>query len=185
MAGSICSVPNGSQTSGSLGSSRASAQNDAAASKPAAARLPAGLTPQQQVLTAELAAADRHVRAHEQAHLSAAGPFATSGASYSVITGPDGKQYAVSGEVSLDTSPVLGDPAATIQKARVIEAAANAPADPSSQDWAVATAAAAMEQAAEMELANSQQATAPSRVASAYGQQSGAEDTQHLLSMTA
>jgi hypothetical protein len=146
---------------------------------------PACLTPQQQVQISELAATDRHVRAHEQAHLAAAGPYATSGASYSIITGPDGKQYAVGGEVRLDTSPVLGDPAATIQKARVIEAAANAPSDPSSQDRAVAAAAAAMEQAAELELAKSKQSSVPSLVASAYGQASDDARAQHLLSMTA
>jgi len=148
-------------------------------------RVPAGFTTQQQALISELAATDRHVRAHEQAHLAAAGPFATSGASYSIVTGPDGKQYAVGGEVSLDTSPVSGDPKATIQKARVIEAAANAPSDPSSQDRAVAAAAAAMEQAAELELAKSQQAAVPSPVKLAYGQKTHAEAAQHLLSMTA
>jgi len=76
--------------------------------------LAAGLTPQQQALISELAATDRHVRTHEQAHVAAAGPFATSGASYSIVTGPDGKQYAVGGEV--DTSPVSGDSKATIQR---------------------------------------------------------------------
>jgi hypothetical protein len=78
---------------------------------------------------------------------------------------------------------VLGDPAATIQKARVIEAAANAPSDPSSQDRAVAAAAAAMEQAAELELAKSQQSSAPSLVDAAYSQAS-ADEISHLLSMT-
>lgn len=96
-----------------------------------------------------LSATDRHVRAHEQAHLAAAGPYATGGPSYSYATGPDGNQYAVAGDVTLDVSPVSGDPEATIQKAKVIEAAANAPADPSSQDRAVAAEAAMMEAAAE------------------------------------
>lgn len=101
---------------------------------------------------ARLAATDRHVRAHEQAHIAAAGGYARGGPSYSYITGPDGKRYAVAGEVSLDVSPVRGDPEATIQKARTIQAAANAPADPSSQDRAVAAAAAQMEQAAYREI---------------------------------
>lgn len=184
MPGSISAASGGSQASGSPAASRGSAQNDAAPTEAAPAGLAAGLTPQQQALISELAATDQHVRAHEQAHLAAAGPFATSGASYSIVTGPDGKQYAVGGEVSLDTSPVSGDPKATIQKARVIEAAANAPSDPSSQDRAVAAAAVAMEQGAELELAKLQQAAVPSLVKSAYGQKSDAE-ARHLLSMKA
>src|SRR5579871_6985549 len=75
---------------------------------------------------ARLAATDRHVRAHEQAHLAAAGPYAIGGPSYSYAMGPDGHRYAVGGEVSLDTSPDPSDPEATIEKAKVIQAAANA-----------------------------------------------------------
>jgi hypothetical protein len=101
---------------------------------------------------AKLAATDRRVRAHEQAHVAAAGGYVRGGPTYSYTTGPDGKRYAVGGEVNLDTTPVRGDPEATIQKARTLQAAANAPADPSSQDRAVAAAAAAMEQAAYREI---------------------------------
>ena len=96
-----------------------------------------------------LSATDRHVRAHEQAHLAAAGRYAAGGPSYTYTTGPDGRQYAVGGDVALDVSPVSGDPEATIQKAHVIEAAANAPADPSAQDRAIAAQAAMMEASAE------------------------------------
>src|SRR5437660_12427756 len=78
---------------------------------------------------------------------------ARGGPSYQYQTGPDGKQYAIGGEVSIDTSPVPGDPAATAQKARVVQAAANAPADPSTQDRQVAAQAARMEQQAILELA--------------------------------
>jgi hypothetical protein len=100
----------------------------------------------------KLAATDRHVRSHEQAHLVVAGPYAKGGPSYTYAQGPDGNLYATGGEVSLDVSPVEGDPEATIQKARVIQQAANAPVDPSSQDRMVASAAASMELAAEQEL---------------------------------
>ena len=102
---------------------------------------------------AELARVDQHVRSHEQAHLAAAGPYASGGPSYELKLGPDGKEYAVAGEVGIDTSPVEGDPEATIAKARVVEAAANAPVDPSSQDRRVAAQAAQMEQKALMEIA--------------------------------
>lgn len=131
-----------------------------------AAGSPGQLSAEQQAVVAQLAVIDRHVRAHEQAHLAAAGPYATSGPSYGYTVGPDGNLYATSGEVSLDVSPDPSDPEATIQKARVIEAAANAPADPSMQDRMVAAQAAQMEQAAEQELAARDQRAHP-----AYGSQ--------------
>ena len=117
---------------------------------------PDGLTAEERAIIAELAQTDREVRAHEQAHLAAAGGLAR-GVSFSYTTGPDGKQYAVGGEVSIDTSPVSGDPQATIQKAQQVRAAASAPANPSGQDRAVAAAAAGMEAAARQELAAEQQ----------------------------
>jgi hypothetical protein len=111
-----------------------------------------GLTPEEEQIVAELAATDRQVRAQEQAHLAAAAGLAR-GVSFTYTAGPDGKQYAVGGEVSIDTSPVSGDPAATIRKAQQIRAAANAPANPSGQDRAVAAQAAQLEAAARQELA--------------------------------
>jgi hypothetical protein len=107
------------------------------------------LSSAQLIEVTRLEATDRHVRAHEQAHLAAAGQYAVGGPSYTYVTGPDGRRYAAGGEVALDVSPVGGDPEATIRKARVIEAAANAPADPSSQDRAVAAEAAMMEASAQ------------------------------------
>jgi hypothetical protein len=97
---------------------------------------------QQQAVIAKLAATDTHVRAHEQAHLAAAGRYARGGASYTYTRGPDGQLYAVGGEVGIDTSPVKGDPEATIRKAEVVRAAAEAPSDPSAQDRTVAAQAA-------------------------------------------
>lgn len=87
---------------------------------------------------------DREVRAHEQAHLAAAGGYATGGASYSYEKGPDGVLYAVGGEVPIDVSEVPGDAQATLLKAATIMRAALAPADPSSADRAIAAKAAAM-----------------------------------------
>jgi|GEM_PF-2082717 hypothetical protein len=111
-----------------------------------------GLTPDESRVVAELTQTDRQVRAHEQAHLAAAAGLAR-GVSFTFVTGPDGKQYAVGGEVSIDTSPIAGNPQATIQKAQQIRAAASAPANPSGQDRAVASQASQMEQAARQELA--------------------------------
>ena len=113
---------------------------------------PGGLTSDERRIVLELQQTDRQVRGHEQAHLAAAGGLAR-GVSFTFVTGPDGRQYAVGGEVSIDTSPVSGDPARTIQKAQQIRAAANAPANPSGQDRAVAAQASQMEQAARQELA--------------------------------
>lgn len=94
---------------------------------------------------------DREVRAHEQAHLSAAGGIAVSGAHFQFVTGPDGQRYATGGDVSIDTSPVANDPEATMRKAETIRRAALAPAQPSSQDFSVAGKAAQMANEAKIE----------------------------------
>lgn len=99
----------------------------------------ARLTPEEQRKVAELKEIDRNVRAHEAAHLAAAQGLATSGATYSYVYGPDGKQYATGGEVSIDTS-AESKPQANIDKGRRIRAAAMAPRDPSAQDYQVASA---------------------------------------------
>lgn len=112
---------------------------------------------------AELKAIDRAVRAHEAAHLAAAGRYATSGPQYTYQRGPDGRRYAVGGEVGIDTSPVRGDPEATIAKARQVEQAALAPAQPSGQDLRIAAAARATAQQAQLELAQQQRAEAYTR----------------------
>lgn len=100
---------------------------------------------------------DTEVRQHEQAHLAAAGQYAKGGAQYDFQTGPDEKQYAVGGEVNIDTSPISGDPSATIAKAQVIKSAAMAPAEPSAQDNRVAADAAKMEAKAKADLAKENQ----------------------------
>ncbi|WP_198262635.1 putative metalloprotease CJM1_0395 family protein [sulfur-oxidizing endosymbiont of Gigantopelta aegis] len=100
----------------------------------------------------KLRSRDTEVKAHEQAHLSAAGDLAQGGASFDYETGPDNKRYAVGGEVSIDTSAVAGDPQATLNKAQRIRRAASAPADPSSQDRSVAAQASRMEVQARVDI---------------------------------
>ena len=95
---------------------------------------------------------DREVRAHEQAHLAVAGRYATSGANLDFQKGPDGKRYAVGGEVAIDTRPVPGDPRSTVLKAEVIRRAALAPSNPSAQDRRVAAEASQMAAEARLEL---------------------------------
>ncbi|SDF54775.1 MULTISPECIES: putative metalloprotease CJM1_0395 family protein [unclassified Duganella] len=100
----------------------------------------------------QLKARDLEVRQHEQAHMAAAGGLATSGASYTYQRGPNGVDYAIGGEVNIDTSPGA-TPEETIERARAIQAAALAPAEPSGPDRAVATQAQQMEMQARAELA--------------------------------
>ncbi len=109
-------------------------------------------TPEEKARIAELKRRDTEVRRHEQAHVAAAGRYARGGASFQFVLGPDGKLYAVGGEVQIDTSEVPGDPEATIRKAQTVRRAALAPSNPSSQDQRVAAAATQMEFEARMEL---------------------------------
>ncbi len=99
---------------------------------------------------------DAEVRQHEQSHKAAAGQYARGGPNYEYEIGPDGKSYAVSGRVEIDTSPVPNNPQATIAKMQQIRQAAMAVADPSSADQQVAAKAAAVEQEARAELAQQQ-----------------------------
>ena len=99
----------------------------------------------------ELQKRDTEVRAHEQAHLAAAGQYAAGGASFSYTTGPNGKRYATGGEVPIDISKE-DTPAATIVKMQTVRRAALAPATPSSTDRAIAAQASAKEAAARKEL---------------------------------
>jgi len=115
------------------------------------------LSSEEQQQLQQLKSRDQEVKAHEQAHLSAAGGIATGGASFTYQKGADGVNYAVGGEVSIDTSAVAGDPEATLKKAETIRRAAMAPANPSSQDRAVASQASAMANQARAELFQSHQ----------------------------
>lgn len=110
------------------------------------------LTEEEQKQIDELKARDREVKTHEQAHIAAGGSYVKGGATYDYQTGPDGKQYAVGGSVNIDTSPVDGDPEATIAKAQVVIKAALAPAEPSGQDQKVASATRQMMNEARKEL---------------------------------
>ena len=128
---------------------------------------------------AQLKVRDTEVRVHEAAHASAAGGLGGRPA-LEYATGPDGQRYAVSGEVSIDTSPGR-TPEETIARARTIRAAATAPADPSAQDMAVASAAARMEAEAVSEIfqmrAEAQTKAAPHAVpATTDGRATGARD---------
>jgi len=99
----------------------------------------------------ELKLRDQEVRSHELAHASVGG-VTTGAPSYTFEVGPDGKKYAVGGEVSVDLTSVKGDPRATITKMQKVHAAALAPANPSAQDSRVAATAAKIILQAQSEL---------------------------------
>lgn len=110
------------------------------------------LSAEEQAQVEKLKVRDAEVRTHEAAHLAAAGQYAQGGPKFEYQTGPDGKQYAIGGSVSIDVSPVSGDPQATIQKAQQVRAAALAPSEPSGQDQKVAAAASQMEADARLKV---------------------------------
>ncbi|WP_335908526.1 putative metalloprotease CJM1_0395 family protein [Shewanella indica] len=83
---------------------------------------------------------DTQVRSHEQAHAAVGGIHAGQPA-FEFEKGPDGKRYAVEGEVQIDVSVVNGDPLATMAKMKQVYAAAMAPVDPSVADIRVAAEA--------------------------------------------
>ncbi|MBV6658256.1 MAG: hypothetical protein KI785_10875, partial [Devosiaceae bacterium] len=94
---------------------------------------------------------DSAVKAHERAHAAVGGQYAGA-PTYTYMRGPDGQQYAVAGEVSIDLSPGR-TLEATIDKMEVVISAALAPADPSAQDQSVAQKAQQIKSQAEAALA--------------------------------
>ncbi|WIM04676.1 MAG: putative metalloprotease CJM1_0395 family protein [Candidatus Nitricoxidivorans perseverans] len=100
----------------------------------------------------ELKQVDRTVREHEAAHLRAGSGVVTSGANFTYTYGPDGKQYAVAGEVGIDTSPEK-KPEDNIDKGERIQIAALAPKDPSPQDYRVAAIGSQLEAQGQTDLA--------------------------------
>jgi hypothetical protein len=94
---------------------------------------------------------DAEVRAHEQAHLSAAGQYARGGASFSFERGPDGASYAVAGQVGIDLSKER-TPEDTVRKMQIVRRAALAPLSPSGADRSIAARAGVMESQARQEL---------------------------------
>jgi len=98
---------------------------------------------------------DQEVKAHERAHLAGAGQHARGGPTYSYQQGPDGRRYAIGGEVPIDLSKE-NTPEQTVQKMRGVKQAALAPAEPSSADRRIAATATALENQARQELQNEQ-----------------------------
>lgn len=136
-------------SAGSCSCDKSTSEAITSASKPMLESAQSDAQKQQKIQ--ELKQTDQEVRAHEAAHVSAGGQYVQGGAHYTTVTGPDNQEYAVAGEVNIDTAPIPGDPDATIEKAKTVRRAALAPANPSAQDQQVAAQAAQMETVARME----------------------------------
>lgn len=136
-------------------------------------------SPQQQRLEqleiAKLVSRDQEVRTHEQAHAAVGGRYAGA-PSYTYERGPDGKRYAVGGEVGIDTSPIPSDPEATLRKMEVVIRAALAPAEPSAQDRQVAAQAQAQMAEARAQLAQQQRSEAEAASEARVEQRKNAEE---------
>ncbi|MCW8837845.1 MAG: putative metalloprotease CJM1_0395 family protein [Thiovulaceae bacterium] len=109
------------------------------------------LSQDEQRVVYELQARDTEVRAHEAAHQAAGGGM-TGGANYSYQRGPDGKMYAIGGEVSI-SMPSGSTPEELISNAQQVIASAMAPANPSAQDMSIASSARAIMIEAQQEKA--------------------------------
>ena len=136
---------------------------------------PQELSEDEKRLVKDLQARDSEVKAHESAH-QAAGGGNTGPASFSYQQGPDGKMYAIGGEVSISIKGGA-TPQEQMANARSVIAAAMAPSDPSSQDFAVANSARVMEMKAQQKLAKEQQQKN-------LGQDSYRQATQQLSSQS-
>lgn len=107
------------------------------------------LTEGEEQFIQDLETRDAEVKAHEAAHQAAGGGM-TGAASYTYQQGPDGKMYAIGGEVPI-TIPSGSTPEESIKNARQAIAAAMAVNDPSPADYAVASSARMMEMQAQQQ----------------------------------
>ncbi|MGD9367061.1 MAG: putative metalloprotease CJM1_0395 family protein [Desulfobacteraceae bacterium] len=114
------------------------------------------LSTEEKQIVNDLKRRDTEVKAHEAAHMAAGSGVVQGGATFEYQSGPDGKMYAVGGEVKIDVSP-QSTPEATIRKMQRIRAAALAPAQPSGTDRAVAAQASQLEAQARMEKSQGEQ----------------------------
>ncbi len=110
---------------------------------------PEQLSEKEKQEVSKLKARDQEVRRHEQAHIAALGG---GSAHFTYEVGPDGRRYAVEGEVPVSIKSSSGDPQSTIREARKVAQAAVAPAQPSGADYAARKRALEVERKAREEL---------------------------------
>jgi hypothetical protein len=123
---------------------------------------PSVLSLEEQQQVEQLKQRDQKVKAHEQAHMAAGGDLVQGGSSYTYEQGPDGKNYAVGGEVRIDTSKE-DTPEVTMEKMRRVQRSALAPADPSATDRAAAAKAYQQESNARLEIEKEESGAVPSK----------------------
>lgn len=139
----------------------------------------AKLPPDEQLEITKLQRRDAEVRAHEQAHLSAAGQHAAGGMSFTYEVGPNGKRYATGGEVPIDLSRE-STPEETIAKMQQVAKAALAPANPSAADRNIAARAHSIAAEARRELSD----TASPKKVDDESDNSVTEDTKNAMNIT-
>ena len=127
------------------------------------------LSPDEEWYVRDLQARDAEVRNHEAAPVAAAAGHAGT-PRYTTEVGPDGRQYAVGGSVSIDLSGA-GSPEATADKMRTIKAAASAVSTMSGADMRVASTA-------DRAMHKAQQQAHRKRALRAYGNASHLENAQ-------
>ena len=148
---------------------------DNASSRAASGVKGENMPPKEQQEVQELKQRDQEVRTHEAAHASMGGQYAGA-PTLEYETGPDGRRYAVSGEVSIDLSKAKGAPQETIDKMEQVQVAAMAPAQPSAQDRRVAARAAQIAAQARMDLRMEQSGATIARAATPAGTSSPQSD---------
>jgi len=120
----------------------------------------------------QLQARDAEVRAHESAHKSAGGSL-SGAASYTYQQGPDGRNYAIGGEVPI-RMPASGNAESLARNAQQVRRAALAPAKPSGSDMAIASMATRAEQQARADI-RSRQVEEAAQLAAARGAEAPSE----------
>ena len=105
--------------------------------KPSVARDGAELTAEERAAVDRLRQRDSQVKQEEKAHAAAAGTSAGP-ITYTYTVGPDGRQYATGGSVSVRISNPSSDPAKLAEAASRLSTAANAAHNPSAADLAAA-----------------------------------------------
>ena len=96
-----------------------------------------GLTAREIALFERLQRRHRDVMRHEMEHYQTGQPHA-SFPQYFYVRGPLNRQFAISGIVKFDASPIRGDKKETLNKLEKLRRAALAPRTPSNQDRQVA-----------------------------------------------
>jgi len=144
--------------------------------KPSSTTSSQELSPEDKQVVLKLKKRDTEVRTHEAAHLATAGQYAAGGPTYTYQSGPDGKRYAIGGEVPIDVSKEK-TPEQTIQKMQTVRRAALAPANPSAADRNIAASASMKAAEARQEL-NSQRTSKESETKGGTLQRGSSQSTR-------